>query len=92
MRIAKRFTVADIARAAVKDEVDGDDSIRRFCLALTLAGYLVERHGRAAGTAPSSNGFKVWQLVRDTGEWAPQYVQADKHFVDRNTREVFPCR
>ncbi|PZU89103.1 MAG: hypothetical protein DI527_16350 [Chelatococcus sp.] len=92
MRLAGRFTVADIARAALRDERDGEDAIRRFFTALTAAGYLVERHGRIKGTAPSSNGFKVWQLVRDTGEWAPRYVQARKHFVDRNAREVFSCR
>ncbi|MEN5083713.1 hypothetical protein ABE438_14615 [Bosea sp. TWI1241] len=92
MRIAVRFTASDIARSAVRGEKDGEDAIRRFCTALTAAGYLVERHGRAAGTAPSSNGFKVWQLARDTGEWAPRYVQAKRHFVDRNTHEVFRCR
>lgn len=92
MRIAGRFTIADIARSALRGERDGEDAIRRFFTALTAAGYLVERHGRVQGTAPSSNGFKVWQLVRDTGEWAPRYVQAKRHFVDRNSREIFACR
>lgn len=92
MRLVGRFTVGDLAIRAVRDEVDGEDSIRRFCLALTRADYLIELSGRAAGTAPSSNGFKVWQLVRNTGEHAPRYRSASRDFVDRNTREVFACR
>jgi hypothetical protein len=92
MRLTKRFTVGSLTELAVKNEKDGEDSIRRFCLALTQAGYLAELPTRQRGTVAGSNGFKQWRLIRDTGEHAPRYMQRDKAFADRNTREVFPCR
>lgn len=92
MTLEKRFTVGAIAQLAVRDETDGEDSIRRFCLALTRAGYLAELPTRVKGEIAGSNGFKQWRLIRETGEIAPRYIAADKAFHDRNDGKVYPCR
>lgn len=92
MRLTIRFTVGSLAELAVIDERDGEDSIRRFCLALTRAGYLAELPTRKRGAVAGSNGFKQWRLIRDTGELAPRYMQSKGAFADRNTREVFRCQ
>lgn len=91
MRLKSRFTVACLTELAAKDEKDAEDSIRRFCFALTRAGYLAELPVRVRGAVAGSNGFKQWRLVRDTGAIAPRYMQAKQAFADRNTREVFRC-
>jgi len=92
MQLEKRFTVGSLAQLAIRDEKDGEDSIRRFCLALTRAGYLAELTTRVKGSVAGSNGFKQWRLIRDTGEIAPRYVAAEKAFHDRNDRQVYTCR
>ena len=92
MQLEGRFTVGSLAQLAIRDETDGEDSIRRFCLALTRAGYLAELPTRVKGEVAGSNGFKQWRLIRNTGEIAPRYVAADKAFHDRNDGKVYPCR
>lgn len=72
MRIARSFTVPDIVTAIAR-EGDGDLTarLRRYVSALTGAGYLTRARRRRPGTAPGSNGFPVYSLVRDTGPLAP---------------------
>lgn len=74
MRIQKVFTVADLA-TAVQQPGDGDvvENLRRYCAELTASGYLLRAARRQRGTAPGSNGFVVYTLIRDTGRIAPVY-------------------
>ena len=92
MRLAGRFTIGDIvALAATERDKTPEGSLQRFFLRLRRAGYLVELPTRVKGTAETSNGFKQWRLVRDTGDHAPRYLEASDSFRDWNTQEVFPC-
>lgn len=92
MRLSIRFTAGDIVALAARDEIDAEDSIRRFCHQLVRADYLAELPTRTSPERPGDNGRKQWRMVRDTGELAPQYMAASKAFRDRNTGEVAPCR
>lgn len=92
MQLQTRFTVGDLVQLAVRNEKDGEDSIRRFCFALTRAGYLAELPTRVPGSVAGSNGFKQWRLIRNTGDIAPRYVQAERAFHDRNDGKVYKCR
>lgn len=92
MRLQPRFTIGDIVTlAATPEDKDPEGSLQRFFYRLTRAGYLAELPTRARGTSPTSNGYKQWRLLRDTGEHAPRWLEAQKAFKDWNTREVFPC-
>lgn len=92
MQLEGRFTIGSLAQLAIRNERDGEDSIRRFCLALTRAGYLAELPTRVPGEAAGSNGFKQWRMIRDTGDIAPRYVAATRAFHDRNDGKVYLCR
>lgn len=93
MRIrGNRFTIGDIAQlAATAEDLRPEQSLQRFFHRLTRAGYLAELPSRVRGVAETSNGFKQWVLMRDTGEHAPRWLDRQKAFKDWNTREVFPC-
>lgn len=72
MKIAKTFTVRDIVTSVARaGDGDVEENIRRYCRALTKAGYLRCQARRRPGSAPSSNGFAVYELVKDTGRVAP---------------------
>jgi hypothetical protein len=93
MRLSTRFTIGDIVTLAARPvDKKPEASLQRFFHRLTKAGYLVELPARAHGTSPTSNGFKVWRLMRDSGEHAPRWLDRVKAFKDWNTLEVFPCR
>lgn len=92
MRLSSRFTIGDIATlAATPDDKKPEASLQRFFHRLTRAGYLAELPTRVPGQSETSNGFKQWRLLRDTGEHAPRWLDRQKAFKDWNTREVFPC-
>lgn len=92
MRLSGRFTIGDIVTlAACEADKRPEASLQRFFYRLTRAGYLVELPVRARGSALTSNGFKVWRLLRDTGEHAPRWLDRQKAFKDWNTHEVFQC-
>lgn len=72
MKIAKTFTVRDIVTSVARaDDGNVEENIRRYCSALSKAGYLRRQMRRRQGSAPSSNGFAVYELVKDTGRFAP---------------------
>jgi len=78
IRVVKKF---DLARL---EEMSGASTAgaRRFVLALVRAGYLSELR-RQPGEALTSNGFKRWLLVEDTGEATP-VLKADGSVWDPN--------
>lgn len=56
--------------------------VQRFLRKLAQAGYLRELPIRAKGTALTSNGFRRWTLIRDTGPLCPLLTRHG--VVDRN--------
>ena len=92
MRMRRRFTMSDLISDAA-NEKDGrpEDNLRRYIRRLAEAGYLGELPRRAPGTALTSNGFKIWVLLRDTGPLSPVVLDKKNAIRDRNTREDVPC-
>lgn len=92
MRVRRRFTLHDlISDAATAADRAPDDNIGRYLRVLRASGYLAELPNRARGTPPTSNGFKRWMLVRDTGPLAPVVLSKIAAVHDRNTGEDVPC-
>lgn len=89
MRLTRKFTLADIVTLAA-NELDGnpEHNLHRYFRALTLAGFLAELPTRSPGTALTSNGYKRWLLVRDSGETAPTVQVRAGIVVDHNTGET----
>ncbi len=80
IRITKKFDLARLEEIAGATRANA----QRFVLALCRAGYLAELR-RQPGEAPSSNGFKRWFLVDDSGPATPT-IKADGRIWDPNTR------
>ncbi len=92
MRIRRRFTIGDVvADAARESEKDAHNNAARYVGILRKAGYLRELPRRWPGTAPGSNGFKVFSLIQNTGPRAPVWRQARSVLHDFNTGEDVPC-
>ena len=75
MRICQVFTLDDIVlRAARPKELSPISNLRIYVHRLMAAGYVVETPRRSFGgvTAPSSNGHKVYRLIKDSGDIAPR--------------------
>lgn len=91
MRLMRRFSIPDIVmRAAREGDADPAANTRRWLLFLVAAGYVVELPVRADDGVPTSNGLKVFRLLRDTGPLAPAHRKGGDLY-DHNLREVVPC-
>lgn len=85
MRITRTFTVADLTTTVARDgDGDVEENLRRYVCALADAGYLVRSSRRRPGTAPGSNGFRVYSLARDTGPVAPVISRLHGSVIDFN--------
>ncbi|WP_319530844.1 hypothetical protein [uncultured Cohaesibacter sp.] len=85
MRMSGTFTVGDIAMAAASgSEVSPEQNLQKYFWALKRAGYLAELPIRAKGTALTSNGFKRFRLMRDTGPTAPVFRANKDCLFDHN--------
>lgn len=94
MRLARKFTVSDLLAAACRGgEAAAESNARHYLRQLEAAGYLQRLGRRVPGTAPTSNGFARWSLVRDSGPEAPVAAKARAGWVvrDPNTGQVHPC-
>ncbi len=92
MDINGTFTVDDIALTAAREgDKNPIDNLQKYFRVLHKAGYLFLSPKRAAGTKPTSPGFKRYRLIRDTGEHAPVVRKKGTEVFDHNLREVFPC-
>lgn len=94
MRARRRFTVGDIvidASSSTKTDLDRAN-IARYIKRLSQSGYIAELPRRQRGTAPSSPGYKVFILRKDTGRNPPIYREADNAIFDPNTGENLPCQ
>jgi len=86
MRMAGKFTVPEILQLAGRAGERGGsaDNLHRYLRALEQAGYVRRLPVRERGTAPGSNGYVRWRLIRDTGPLAPT-VRRNGTIIDRNT-------
>lgn len=87
MRITRTFTVADLTTAVARPgDGDVEENLRRYVNALTRSGYLARAARRRPGTAPGSNGYAIYSLVRDTGPVAPVVSRKQGAVHDFNGR------
>lgn len=92
MRLLGRFAMEDLLTLAVTDaDRNPQTALRQYLKRLRIAGYIAELPVRRASNKPTSNGFKQWRLVRDSGASSPRYISKLHALKDWNTREVFPC-
>jgi hypothetical protein len=92
MRIRRRFTIGDIVSDAAREtEKDARNNATRYVWLLRRAGYVRAMPHRQQGTALTSNGFKVFALVQDTGPRAPIWRQAQAVLHDFNLGEDIAC-
>lgn len=96
MRMSGSFTIGDIAMAAAgPNDTKPEGNLQKYFRALRHAGYLIELPVRAEGTALTSNGFKRFRLMKDTGFTAPVYRAKEETIFDHNLGdrgEEVPCR
>ncbi|MCA1492727.1 hypothetical protein I6F11_17540 [Ensifer sp. NBAIM29] len=91
MRMSGAFTISDLVIAAAAGDDDPDDNASRYIRRLKAAGYVVELPTRQKGTRLTSNGFKRYRLLKDTGPQAPVYRPKTQTLHDYNTGEGVPC-
>ncbi len=92
MRFRRRFTVGEIVSDAVRaGDGQPEDNARRYISRLKRAGYVGELPNRRQGTALSSNGFKQFVLLKNTGPRAPVWREALAVLHDFNTGEDVLC-
>lgn len=87
IRIAQKFSIAKIEMLAQARH----ENTRRYILALERAGILV-RLRPEPGSAPTSNGFARYALVRDPGPLAPVWRPRLGEVFDRNSGETYRVR
>jgi len=85
MRIMGLFTLPDIIlRAACAADGETTGNLRFYVNRLIEAGYVQETQRRSFShmRGDSSNGHKVYRLIKDTGDLAPRATAT--RFVDFN--------
>jgi hypothetical protein len=88
LRMMGKATIPDLMeRASLGTERAGQNNLHRYLRALGRAGYVRELPRRAAGDALTSNGFKRWMLIRDTGPQAPIFRKTG--IYDRNQDRLY---
>lgn len=93
MRTRGRFTVGDlVCDAATEDDSNPLDNAKRYLRLLVRAGYVIELPRRVAGTAPTSNGYKLFALAKNTGREAPVFQPTKQVLRDLNLGEDVPCK
>ncbi|AWD21584.1 hypothetical protein [Fuscovulum blasticum] len=90
MKTRRVFTVPDlVVDAATGDDTNPGDNLQRYLRGLAAVGYVSVSRRRVTGTAPTSPGYKLFALVRDTGPVAPALCATGIH--DFNLGEDVLC-
>jgi len=88
LRMLGRASVPDLLeRAAMGSEASAANNLQRWLKSLARAGYVAEMARRAPGESLTSNGFKRWILLRNSGPVAP-IMRRDGVF-DRNHQRLY---
>lgn len=85
LRIRGKASIPELLELALADGERAEtsyDNAKSFLRLLRRAGYLIELR-RERGAAPSSNGFKRYGLVRDSGPETPQVRRPKPAHGDR---------
>jgi len=89
LRLRRRISTLDL----LANVCDGDpkvqrDGVYKYLKALELAGYVQMLGKRVAGTAPTSNGYKIALLLNDTGALAPMVNWKTRRLTDPNIDQI----
>lgn len=77
-----------ICLAADGEEKAPVSNIQKYVRALVKCGYLCEMPRRIKGGSATSNGFKQYMLLKETGRIAPVLRNDKRQIYDPNTDEV----
>lgn len=90
MQLTPKFTVNEI-KSLVSDgnEKAAENNIQKYVRALVKSGYIREMPKRLRGSVPTSNGYKQYLLIKNTGPKAPVLRNDKRQIFDQNTRETF---
>ena len=94
MRMSVTFTIGELIIAAASGEKDPESNLINYLLFLRRAGYVAELPVRQNGTRLTSNGFKRFRLLKDTGPVAPALRVKKRAIWDFNLSalvEEVPC-
>lgn len=84
MRLNNRWTIDDLLTLAARSsDKQPYGALQKYVHALCRAEIVVVLPKRVQGTAPTSNGAKVYKLLRNSGERAPS-IQRDGSVRDHN--------
>lgn len=101
MRMSVEFTFSDIVIAADRNDKGPKNNLQAYMRQLVRAKYVAELPTRVGGTSLTSNGFKRFMLLTNSGPVAPTVRRvktspdAEKSLwevFDGNTQEVTPCQ
>lgn len=92
MRVGGAFTIPDLIMAARRDDAAPESNAASYIRHLVAAGYLVELRQRQRGSHLTSNGFKRFRLILNTGPIAPVWSNKRRTLHDYNTGEDVPCQ
>lgn len=92
MRMSGTFTLGEVAMIAARGDSDPENNAAWYLRHLRDAGYVAELRTRQPGTRLTSNGFKRFRLLKDTGMKAPVYRTKTRTLFDYNTGEDLPCK
>lgn len=93
MRIRSTFSYDELAMAADRGNIKNTrKSIQRYMCKLVAADYVIEFGPRIPGGKLTSNGFKTFMLVRNTGPLAPTFQEKKRRIFDHNNKEFTPCK
>ena len=93
MRINPVFTYDELAMAANKSSVlHTRANIEKYVRKLVATGFVNELTTRTPGSKLTSNGFKKFSLIKNTGPIAPVFQGHKRGVFDHNTGEFSPCK
>lgn len=94
MRMSVTFTIGELVIAAASGDKDPESNLINYLLFLRRVGYVAEMPVRQNGTRLTSNGFKRFRLLKDTGPIAPALRMKKRAIWDFNLGalvEEVPC-
>ena len=86
MNVKRSFTVPELVGIA---GAGTEDNARLFVNQLLAIGYLQRSRARVQGTKLSSNGFKLYRVIKHTGPQPPAFQARKRRVFDPNTGETF---
>lgn len=90
IQLTPKFTVNEIKSLVSEgNEKAAENNIQKYIRALVKSGHVREMPKRLRGSVPTSNGYKQYLLIKNTGPKAPVLRNDKRQVFDQNTRETF---